>query len=540
MSRRSFYNYLSLEEDNFVSPDTNLEQEIVTDEVQTLEEEIDSVTDVITDTIEVSDDLQQQVDTNTEKLENGSEIVPEDVMASQESLMYAIGRLGISKDSFVHISKETHSTMRSKLQASNEDIGDVLNTIWEKIKAFFRWVWEKITNFFKAIARFFGFCSQEEKIVNAILDDAKKLEQEAKDLDINEAEIKELLNTPVEEVDSKAKEIQSNTKDPKVAKQVNTLKETAKAIKASGDAADKAIAKMQEASKELEKTLSNYKNSVKEVDTKKPIVKQTLKQSTVALEIANKARIHAAVNKALYLTNFENFRFLKLSPDAELKALNEYVGLLGPFIKEYFKYAIDIAANPNKLNINDLRHPFTSKFKSFGDKMQKCISLKPEKSLGSTIIYIAPSLRSDKVFAVHISGEENKLMDVYSGKAIPTETKQSPDNFKEFLTNMDPNSARHLNISSVQKTISRIEAISKDIASNQSSVDDLIKHANSNKDGKNGALVKDLAYNASKIVNEATMTLFDISKGLMAYVEIINAAKGRAGAAWYQKILGIK
>lgn len=126
--------------DGTIEIDEVITMEEVAEELTELTSEIESGNDVIEDSIEVAENLETQVEGNTQLIEESPEEITEDiVVASQEHFIANLGKLhyDLSDITRVHVSMEESVSPVVKLKLSTENITDALAVIWENIKQFF-------------------------------------------------------------------------------------------------------------------------------------------------------------------------------------------------------------------------------------------------------------------------------------------------------------------------------------------------------------------------------------------------------------------
>lgn len=199
MTPNKYFEFLGLEESQL--PEVNTQKavldeneeielgEITEDQLEVVSNEIESAFDVTDNTLDVTDELQHQVDSN-DVLLNGqnTEITELDVLTSQESYYLALGKLGYTKDQIQRISIESFNSNRERLSVSNEGIVDFIKTVWEKIQSFFRRIAQMIGRFFKMIKEFIFGKAREEK-----RDEVEKVMKTTKeDIRFDDTEIKKV------------------------------------------------------------------------------------------------------------------------------------------------------------------------------------------------------------------------------------------------------------------------------------------------------------------------------------------------------------
>lgn len=172
--------------DGTIEIDEVITMEEVAEEITELTSEIESGNDVIEDSIEVAENLETQVEGNTQLIEESPAEITEDiVVASQEHFIANLGKLhyDLSDITRVHVSMEESVSPVVKLKLSTENISDALVTIWDNIKQFFARIGAAIKKFIqKAIIYFNGTAKKASALAKTLANvNEFKISQETAD-----------------------------------------------------------------------------------------------------------------------------------------------------------------------------------------------------------------------------------------------------------------------------------------------------------------------------------------------------------------------
>lgn len=183
MSRYKLFN-ISVEEEPSVidTGEVNTIEADIQVEIQQDTNELNEAMESLEEAYEVHDDLTEQTEVNDDLLEKDVQISHKDVAASQESFIYALGRLKISKEDVMSYSYglEYASTPREQLVISNEGIKEFAKKVWEAIKKAVMKVVDFIGNLIKKIKNFFKLLfNKNERLLRDIEKDISELKDPA-------------------------------------------------------------------------------------------------------------------------------------------------------------------------------------------------------------------------------------------------------------------------------------------------------------------------------------------------------------------------
>lgn len=177
-------------EDNDTNVDT-YETDSVIDLVQQDDEDVNECindleekAEIISTACEAVCGLTKQIYKNEEIIfKRPTKVTINDIVASQEALAYAMGRVGVYGYNYEPFNISIESVMIGKsLIVSTENIKDFIKTVWEKIKAFFKYVFNAIANFFKKLKELvFGTKKQHKKTEKEINEMSESDFQEAQE-----------------------------------------------------------------------------------------------------------------------------------------------------------------------------------------------------------------------------------------------------------------------------------------------------------------------------------------------------------------------
>lgn len=172
--------------DGTIEIDEVITMEEVAEELTELTSEIESGNDVIEDSIEVAENLETQVEGNTQLIEESPEEITEDiVVASQEHFIANLGKLhyDLSDITRVHVSMEESVSPVVKLKLSTENISDALVAIWDNIKQFFARIGAAIRKYIqKSIIYFNGTAKKASALAKTLANvNEFKISQETAD-----------------------------------------------------------------------------------------------------------------------------------------------------------------------------------------------------------------------------------------------------------------------------------------------------------------------------------------------------------------------